>query len=448
MACWLIIGRLGTAVSSRPARFDYSSRSWWPALYPDDGLYRVFSTAYWAGAAVLAIGFLVLLRRRIHRSAHLDRWVLVPLRLTLAAVVGIIAVRIPWRLFVPSDTTPALLVAATTVGLLLVPLGFLVSAARRRAGRIAVADLVLRIADLGSADQLRDALRDTLRDPDLEVRYWLPELRGYVDTGGTAVDLSRPVAGRIVREVSADDATPLAVVIVDAALARYPQMLDSALAVSRIALENGRLAATVKVQLDQIRTARSQLAAAGYAERRRIERDLHDGVQQRLVALTMRLAGAQAGAPGPRLLEQTRAELHTALRELRDLAHGVHPAALTDGGLGSAVADLAERMPFTVAVEVPDERWPPVVEATAYFVIAEALTNTMKHAGAAEAAVRVHVTGIGRLHIEVRDDGRGGADPRVGTGLAGVRDRVRMLGGELTVDGTGGTRLTAEIPLE
>jgi signal transduction histidine kinase len=440
MAVWLVTARLGTAVTSQPARFEYGSWVWWPTLQADDRLYRVASTIYWVGAAIFAVGVLLLLRWRIRREAHVDRWVLIPLQVTLAAVVVILAVRVPWRLFAPNTTTPVHLVAAVTVGLLLVPMGFLVSAVRRRSARIAVADLVLRIGGLVTAEQLRDALRDALRDPRLEVLYYALDIGGFMDSGGVMADPSRPGPGRVVRQVLGEDGTPLAAVVVDAALVSYPDLLDAALAVSRLALNNGRL--TVMV-----RAVRRELVDARQAERRRIERDLHDGVQQRLVALAMRLAAAEvAGGPGSPLLAQTRSELHAALRDLRDLAHGVHPAVLTDGGLRHAIADLAERMPLPVRVDVSDERWTPAVETAAYFVVAEALTNTMKHAGASTAGVRIRAAGGGHLRIEVFDDGPGGADLRTGTGLAGLRDRVLSLGGELTLDNSRGARLIADLP--
>ena len=194
--------------------------------------------------------------------------------------------------------------------------------------------------------------------------------------------------------------------------------------------------------------------AAADAERRRIERDLHDGAQQRMVAvgITLGLAEAQFVAdPGTavKLIARARDEARLAVKELRELARGIHPAVLTDRGLGAALEALAARAPVPVDVRrLPEERLNPAVEACAYFVTAEALTNVAKYANATEASVHASVED-GCLRVEVRDDGTGGADPTCGTGLRGLRDRVDALGGRLDVDSPmgGGTTITVELPL-
>ena len=207
-------------------------------------------------------------------------------------------------------------------------------------------------------------------------------------------------------------------------------------------------------QVHELEDARSRIIAAADAERRRIERDLHDGAQQRLVALALNLRMAEqrvdAGDPGAvELVRQAGEEANLALKELRDLARGIHPAILTNRGLPAAVEDLAARA--TVPVEVlatPDERLPDPVEAAAYFVVSECLANIGKHAEATSATVTVSADD-GRLTVEVADDGRGGAALDGGSGMVGLLDRVGALGGTLTVDSPPGrgTRVTAEIPL-
>jgi signal transduction histidine kinase len=187
-------------------------------------------------------------------------------------------------------------------------------------------------------------------------------------------------------------------------------------------------------------TRSTSAASLGLRERRRLERDLHDGVQQRLVslALTLRMAREKLDtepSEAGRLLDRSRDELDRALRELRDLARGLHPAVLADRGLGAAVEALAARAPLPVEVdsEVPDRRLPEQVELTAYFVVSEALTNVAKHASATKASVSL-TQRDGRLAVEVSDDGVGGADPDRSTGLRGLADRVAAIDGRLEID--------------
>ena len=210
----------------------------------------------------------------------------------------------------------------------------------------------------------------------------------------------------------------------------------------------------LRARVDDLRDARARIIAAADAERRRIERDLHDGAQQRLVALSLtlgmaesRLSDPEAAAP---LIAQAREEAQLAVQELRELASGIHPALLSDRGLGPALEALAARAPVPTSVDgVPEERLPAPVESAVYFVTAEALTNVAKYARAQSASVTVQVE-HGRVYLTVRDDGVGGADLEAGTGLRGLRDRVEALDGRLDVHSPpgSGTTITAEIPLE
>jgi signal transduction histidine kinase len=218
---------------------------------------------------------------------------------------------------------------------------------------------------------------------------------------------------------------------------------------ARLALENERLAAQVRAQLEEVRASRARIVEAGDAERRRIERDLHDGAQQRLVALAMRLDQAREGTAGAAaLIDSTTAELLTAIKEVRDLAHGLHPTILTESGLAAAVDALAERTPFPVTASVTEDRFPTEVEAAAYYVIAEGLTNIARYADATEARVDV-MAFDGRLQVTVADNGRGGADPTAGSGLRGLADRLAAVGGEFKVASSpgAGTTLTARVPI-
>ena len=216
-----------------------------------------------------------------------------------------------------------------------------------------------------------------------------------------------------------------------------------------------RRARELRTRVDDLRDARQRILAAADEERRRIERDLHDGAQQRLVAvtLTLRLAESQIArdpAGAARLVTQARVEAQLAIEELRELARGIHPALLSDRGLNAALEALATRAPVPVQVTgVPSDPLCQSVEACAYFVTAEALTNVAKYARATEAFVNLSLED-GHLRLEVRDDGVGGADPTTGSGLRGLRDRVDALDGHLELDSPpgGGTTVTVEIPVE
>jgi signal transduction histidine kinase len=203
----------------------------------------------------------------------------------------------------------------------------------------------------------------------------------------------------------------------------------------------------------ELRASTARLVAAGDAARRRIERDLHDGAQQHLVALaaTLRLAAARLDGDPPAardLLESALDQLAAATAELRELARGIHPVVLTEGGLGPALAGLAGRFPLAVEIAGPPaERLPADVEATAYYLVAEALTNIARHAHATRAVVSV-TRRDATLDVRVRDDGRGGAAVEAGSGLAGLADRVAALGGRFALDSPrgGGTTVRAELP--
>ena len=225
-------------------------------------------------------------------------------------------------------------------------------------------------------------------------------------------------------------------------------------AAAATAIENDRLQEEVQAQLAEVRVSRARIVATSDEQRQRLERDLHDGAQQQLVALAMDLRSARLRvdpATQPELalrLEGASARADSAISELRELARGIHPAVLTEAGLAAALESLALRAPFPVTVEALLPAYlPTAVEAASYYVVAEALTNSAKHARARQAWVRAEVLGD-RLHIEVADDGVGGADLAGGTGLRGLADRVAALNGSLHLESPpeGGTRLVAEIP--
>jgi signal transduction histidine kinase len=291
-------------------------------------------------------------------------------------------------------------------------------------------------------------LAEALGDPNLELLFWLPAEGVHVDATGRSVSLPE-APGRARTPVRRGD-LQLATVIHAEALARRPNLLDSVLAAAGLAIEVGRLRAEVRRRLAEVEDSRARIVTAGYEERRRLERDLHDGAQQRLVSIGLALRHVQGQLPRTSAeaaeLDAAVAELTDAIEELRELARGVRPAGLDDG-LAAALRDLAARSPLRTTVEATDERFEDRLETAAYFVVSEALTNAVKHARASSVTVRA-ARRNGTLVVSVRDDGVGGAGATDGSGLVGMSDRVAALGGRLRVKsepGTG-TLVTAELP--
>ena len=329
------------------------------------------------------------------------------------------------------------------------PVGFLIGLLRARLARAGIGDLAVELGRGVPLGGLRDTLARALRDPTLVLAFPGPSGEGYVDPDGQPVALPGPTdqergVARLER-----DGEALAALVYDPAIEREdPGRIAAVGSMARLALENERLAAQVRAQLEEVRASRARIVEAADAERRRIERDLHDGAQQRLVALAMRLDQAREGSSdAATIIDATTAELLKAVKEVRDLARGLHPTILTDLGLAAAVEALAERTPFPVTTEVTEERFPTALEGAAYFMIAEGLTNIARYADATEARVEA-VARDGRLVVTVSDNGRGGADPAGGSGLRGLADRLAAIGGELRVaSGAGeGTTLTAILP--
>lgn len=340
------------------------------------------------------------------------------------------------------------------VSLLLLPLAFLWGLLRAHLGQAAVSRLAIELRRPGHQTPLIETLRRALGDRSIDLVLWSRPASGYVTAEGRPISLPLHGDDRAVTRLDGDDG-PLAALLHDPALVDQRSLVDGVAAVAQLAIENERLHAEVKAQLEEVRASRERIVRAGDEERRRVERDIHDGAQQRLVSLSLALgmAHAQAERLSPEIaatLGDAEAELRGAITELRELARGIHPAILTEAGLGPALESLAEHAPMPVDVRSDlNGRLSPLVEATAYFVAAESLTNIAKHAKASAAIVTASASD-GWLRLTVVDDGVGGADPARGSGLRGLIDRVAALGGRLSIQdaGTGGTRLTAEIPCE
>lgn len=299
-------------------------------------------------------------------------------------------------------------------------------------------------------EEIGPVLREALGDSDAEVRFWLPETAAYADASGDVEAL--PSDGRAATEVTRDGAR-VAVLLHGPSLLERPDLLNGVLGAARLSLEMARLRVELRLQLAEVEASRTRIVEAGYEERRRLERDLHDGAQQRLVSLGVQIRRMQRTLPRDAAVlrpafDQIVDEVGAAIGDLRQIAAGVRPARLDDG-LAAALRDLARTSPVPVDVSVLEERVPASVEAAAYFVACEALTNAVKHAVASKVAVRA-VRENGTLHVSIADDGLGGAVLRRGSGLAGLQDRVAAHGGTLRVMSPkgGGTRVEAAIPCE
>jgi signal transduction histidine kinase len=294
---------------------------------------------------------------------------------------------------------------------------------------------------------VREMLAESLGDHTVSIAYWLPDRERFVDEFGRPVELPEPGTGRAWTAVDRDGRR-VAAIIHDASLDTSPELVMAAAAASSLALDNERLKADLQARVEELRLSRLRIMEAGDAARRRIERDLHDGAQQQLVSLALDLRMLKARLKDP-AIDDLSARLATALAELRELARGIHPAILTDRGLTPAINSLADRGTVPIETDVEElERLPAPVEAAAYFLVAEALTNVARYAEASSARVEVRRDGE-ELVVEVVDDGVGGVDPSVGTGLRGLDDRVAAVGGTLEIDSPigGGTRVRARIPV-
>ena len=395
---------------------------------------------------LVAIGVLLARRRQVGRPRRrmlalvIDSFVLGLVMIAALFVAG--ALEAPSNVFTPLQRTTFAIVGLS-------PIVFLFGLLDARLARSAVGDLVIELQRDPAPSELRDALARTLRDPTLTLAYWVPEYEAYVDLDGQPVDVDAAGRGTTLIDREGEH---IAALVHDPTLDEEHELLDAVGAVAGFALENARLQAELAARLEEVRGSRARVLEAGQAERKRLERDLHDGAQQRLVALALQLKLLEKQlAHDPSATERldvAQREVALSLEELRDLARGIHPAVLSAHGLGVALEQVAARSPVPVKLDVDlHERLPEQIELAAYFVVCEALANVGKYAHA--TAVRVVIARHdGLAVIEVADNGVGGADDGNGSGLRGLADRVEALGGRLEVVSPPGrgTVLTAEVP--
>lgn len=402
-------------------------------------------------AAILtAIMVGVLIRRWARASAPQRRAVAPVLLAGCGMLVALASTAINDLLGGPLNSLPATVFFYTSA---LVPIAVLIVFLQRRLARGGVAGLVVSLGETSEPADLRQALARALGDPSLQLAFWLPGEHRYVGAEGRPIELPGADAGRSSTTIERNG-EPVAALIHDPALEHNAELVQSVCAAAGLALENERLQAELRARLVELQASRARLVQATDAERRRIERDLHDGTQQRLVSIAMSLGLLEPRLPvdgeAAPLVRETRQALAVALQELRELTHGLHPPLLSERGLADALEELCGRaaLPTRLHADV-DTRLPEPLEIAAYFFASEAFTNAAKHSHASEVEVTASCTG-GTLVVEVSDDGIGGASPAGGSGLRGLADRIEALGGTMTVVSPPGrgTSLRAAVPCE
>jgi signal transduction histidine kinase len=450
-----VVGPLPALLFGSAEQFDCDCPRSAVLIARDDTMLHVTDALTSAVAVAFVFVLLALIVRRWRSETPARRRTLAPMLWSGVALLVILAGSLTSEAV---RISPRLTDALGGLGLIVfasVPFAFLAGLLRTRVARAgAVSDLLMRLGEAPGTGGLRDLLANALGDPSLQLVYWLEDRGGWVDAAGHETAL--PGEGDRARACTPveHDGRRVGAVVHDRSLLEDPDLVRSVAVAAGLAVENERLQARLHARVEDLRTSRARLVEAGTAERRRLERNLHDGAQQRLVALslTMRLAQARIHedpAKAEELLVGARHELTLALAELRELARGIHPAVLSDRGLRAALEGLAGRSPVPVELrELPVDPLPQPIEAAAYFVVAEALTNVAKYAGATQAVVRV-ARHNGTAVVEVADDGVGGADPGRGSGLRGLLDRVAALDGSMRVMSPPGegTRLRAEMPV-
>src|SRR3954449_2179682 len=413
---------------------------------PDAGVADALTKLQYAVLAVASLGVVVVTANRWRVASEPRRRALLP---SLGgSLSGALYAANLTTLIVGAPSVA--LMTALNAALLTVPAALLWGLLRSRLPRGGLAELFRELGTLRGV-RLEAGLAKVLGDPGLVLAYRVPGERCYLDGRGQPVALPAPGGAHAVAPVERDG-RELAMLIHDASLDDDPELVGAVAAAAAIALDDARLQAQSEDRLAELRASRERIVAAGDAERRRLERNLHDGAQQRLVSVALQLRMIQSRIDtdpelAKRLATSAAEELSKSLEELRELARGLHPSVLNHG-LKAALASLASRssIPTTVSFQAA-ERLPEPVELAAYFVACEALANVAKYAHATTASVRVSRRD-GAAVIEIADDGVGGADETGGTGLQGLADRVAALDGTLRVLSPpgAGTMVTAELP--
>lgn len=402
-----------------------------------------------AGAAVM-IATTVLLARRVWAAEPGRRRVLLPLfSYGIFAVLSVpLAVNVIGPLLGLSPVERAVFQLVVMAGLPVVFAFGVLSGRFARTGEIEELGAWLGAAD-DSRTALTEALAGTLGDPTLRLAFWVPDRDGYVDAAGMPIAVLPSSGKRASVEINLADHR-VGAIVYDPVLVADEELVQAAGRVVAIAADRDRLTAELRSSREALRLSRARIADAGDRERRRVARDLHDGLQVRLLLLALQAQDIAAAHPeATAQAVELRTGIDVAAADLRGVVQSIMPAALIERGLAAATEDLVDRLPLTteLTIEVPDGKLPEIVENAAYFIVAEGLANALKYSGAERLSVRMAYRS-GTLTVEVSDDGVGGAQPTSGSGLRGLMDRVDVLGGNLRVISPvgHGTTVVAELP--
>jgi len=455
---FLLAAEVACILVSRPQWWGFPAGAWWPSLMPNQGAFQGVSLLFDLAGVGFAVVYMLLWLGRWRRSRGISRSLAKPVATAASVTCAATAVELVAAALSASPHAMNLIFTVEAYLQIGVPAAFVVSVLQRRFARTRVADLILHLRGPARLSSITSALRDILEDPDLEVVESL-ESGASLESGGMARPRAggRPspgmpisAGGRLGLPVMATSGDQLAVIVADPSLSIDDDLVRAAVAATAFALENAQLEAALTDQLREVHQSRLRIIQAETTERRRLERDLHDGTQQRLVAISIMLGAAEADTtaePVRAILSRAGTELAQVIEELRDLAHGIHPGVLHQVGLEKAIRTMAERYPFPIDVALPPGRFSEGAELTAYYVIAEAISNAVKHARARRITISGEASGDW-LSIAISDDGLGGARADAGTGISGIIDRARAIDGEAGVESAPGqgTRIWARIP--
>ena len=425
---------------------------WWPALFPSLAVYQVVTRVVDVGTVGLGLLYVSWWVVRLCRAGGVERRIKVP---TAAAAIAAITVGstlyLARALDMPAPADNVLFVV-TMCSMLAIPVAFLVAVIRRYLSRSALTQVLISLGSSPTTNQITAALREGLRDPGLRIWYWSQDEWSYLDEAGQPVADPWGKADQLVVEIRSSTGDRLAIMVADAALDHDPDLIEAAVVAVRFSMENALLLETVRARLADLQAASARIVQAGTVERRRIQQDLHDGIQGRLAALGPRLGAVKARTTDRHAaarIADIRDALAKALTDLRKLAAGIRPDVL-NLGLKAAVTDICRpyQPGLTITIDLPDVPVPEPVEYTAFLAISEAMTNVAKHAQACSVDISGQLQN-GILTVSVTDDGIGGARPNHdGTGLASITDRITALKGHVQIISPPGqgTRVTMTIP--
>jgi signal transduction histidine kinase len=449
---WFICTSWLLVLVSRPQWHQFST-TWWPALFPNLNFYHAATRFVDAGMVLLALAYVSRWVVRLRRSEGVERRIRMPTVIAGAASITISSTLYFVYAINASPSVQNLFLGIATGSALAIPMAFLVAVIRRYMSRNALMQILIRLGDSPTTWQITAALREGLGDPDLLILYWSEDELSYIDAFRRPAGDPRQRDDQLIVEIGPSRADNPALLVADAGLAHDPDLIYAAVVAVRLHIENARLLETAQARLADLQAASVRIAQASDAERRRVQRDLHDRLQSRFAALGPRLGALKATTTDPRAaarLADILNDLTQALSDLRNLVADIQPD-IRKLGLKAAVINLCRSYGpiLTVDIDLPEARLSEPIELGAFLVISEAMTNVVRHAQAES------VTISGRLHdgilaITVADDGKGNAEIGTGTGLISMADRALALNGRVHISSPPGegTRVMMRIPCE